>query len=163
MSFQTQLTYDIPLLRRAVFAYWRRSIGLVLPAAFAFLVADLVFLLASGDTSWIVGVFATVIFLTGVFFAALYVIHYRNALQKLRDMGAPHARFRADEPTFTVESKIGHSTFRWSSIREVWRFPTFWLLLFSKAQFMTLPLSCVSTEMQVFILRRIQAMGGKIS
>jgi hypothetical protein len=42
---------------------------------------------------------------------------------------------------------------RWSTVKEIWRFPDFWLLLFSKAQFATIPAQCVPMAMQDFVLR----------
>jgi hypothetical protein len=44
----------------------------------------------------------------------------------------------------------------------VWRFPTHWVLLFSKAHFFTFPLAGVSQEMQTFVIERIQGAGGKV-
>jgi hypothetical protein len=93
---------------------------------------------------------------------ALYAIHYGNVFRKLREMGAPKARFIAEESTFTVESEAGRSTLRWSSIKEVWRFRGFWLLLFSKAHFMTIPLAGLTESMREFVLEQVRACGGKI-
>jgi len=36
-------------------------------------------------------------------------------------------------------------------------------LLYSKAQFSTLPLACLSPETQAFVLQRVQAAGGKVA
>ncbi len=36
-------------------------------------------------------------------------------------------------------------------ITEVWRFPRFWLILYSRSQFSTLPLDCLDEETQDFI------------
>jgi hypothetical protein len=44
----------------------------------------------------------------------------------------------------------------------VWRYPSFWLLFFSKTQFATLPLADFSPEAKAFILERVQDSGGKI-
>jgi hypothetical protein len=44
----------------------------------------------------------------------------------------------------------------------VWKLKSCWLLLFSKAHFMTFPLANVSEEMRTFILQRIAANGGKV-
>ncbi len=108
------------------------------------------------------GMTAAVFFFGAMFVAAVYVVHYRNALQKFRDMGSPRAILRMAEDSFTVTSGAGSSTLPWSSIIEVWKLKNCWLLLFSKAQFMTLPLACISEEIQAFLLNRIAAGGGKI-
>ena len=82
----------------------------------------------------------------------LYVIHYRSVMQKFRAMGDPEATLAASEESFSVSSGVGSSTVRWASITQVWQFPTFWLVLFSKAQFMTIPLADITPEAKAFIL-----------
>jgi len=161
---EARLAYNVPLLRRAAFAFWKRSIGMYLPLAVIVMLAAITSQIANGDRSWIVGVEGAVLLMTLAFMVALYFVHYRNALAKLRAMGGrAEARFVADDETFTLESAIGRSTFAWSSIKEVWCFPAFWLLLFSKAQFATIPLECVPLEMQAHVLDRIRSAGGKIA
>lgn len=98
-----------------------------------------------------------------LFVLGLFLVHYRNAFRKLREMGPPRARFIAEGSTFTIESNVGTSTLQWMAIKEIWRFPTFWLLLFSKAQFMTIPCASVSPEMSGFVLENVRKAGGTIS
>jgi len=162
MSHQATLTYTEPLLRRAVFAFWRRTVGIDLLIATAIVAGALAFFLLQGDSSWRVGVLATVLMLAITFAPAIYVVHYRNTMAKLRNMGNPQAILRAEESSFSVTSGIVSSTLQWSSIMEVWCFPEFWLLLFSKAQFMTVPLSTLSPDMQTFVLQQVKAAGGKV-
>jgi len=163
MSHEATLIYTEPLLRTAVFVFWRRSIGVGFVAALLVVALCLGFLLARGDTSWVVGVLASVLFLGMVFVAALYLIHYRTSLRKFRAMGAPQAIFRAEESSFTIVSGIGTVTYQWSAITELWQFPQVWLLLFSPAQFSTLPLACLPPEMQAYVLQRVRAAGGKVA
>ena len=124
--------------------------------------ASLLALVSNGDRSWFVGVLATVLAIGISFVVAVYVVHYRNGLDKLKAMGDPEATFTASESSFSVSSGAGSSTLPWSSVIEVWRFSSFWLLLFSKAQFITLPIADITPEAQVFILHHVQASGGKI-
>lgn len=162
MSHQATLRFSESLLRQAVLAFWRRSVGIGFFLIVAIVVICLAALLYSGDRSWVVGVLAMGSTIGVAFPAAVYLVHLRNSLQKLRDMGAPQATFLAEESSFTLTSGIGSSTLAWSTIAEVWRFPTFWLLLFSKAQFVTVPLVDLPLEMQDFVLQRVAASGGKI-
>lgn len=161
MEQETTLEYNLPLLREAVTGFWRRSMGMGLLIASIFCAGMLGFLLVQGDRSWVVGVLAAVLLFAVVFVVAAYIIHYRNTLKKFRDMGSPRAIFKASENSFSVSSGIGTSTVPWSSVIEVWKFKNCWLLLFSKAQFITLPLECIPEEMQAFILKSVSAAGGK--
>jgi hypothetical protein len=130
--------------------------------ALAFLIGMLAFLLFDGDRSWRVGALAVAVIFGTAFVVAIYVVHYRNAVRKFKDMGSPQATIKASESSFTVTSGAGSSTLPWSSVTEVWQFKNVWLLLFSKAQFITLPLSCVSPEFREFVVQRVSSTGGKI-
>lgn len=163
MPLETILEYDEPLVRRAVFLFWRRTIGAffipVLLAGTAYFVA----LLILHDRSWEMGVVGTVLGFAYLMSATVYVVHYRGSLAKFRQLRDPVATFRADHHSITVESSIGKSTFYWACVKEVWQFPDVWLLLFSKAQFSTLPVANLSPELQALIVTRVQSAGGKIS
>jgi hypothetical protein len=154
--------YNEPLLRRAVLCFWWRTIG---PGFLIFLMLAAGFvawLVSRGDTSWVVGALATALAFAVIMMAVLYVVHYRNTLGKFKAMGNPEVTFKACESSFSVVSALGSSMLQWSSVTEIWRFPSFWLLFFSKAQFITLPLADIAPEAQAFILERVQDSGGKI-
>ena len=161
MEHETTLEYTVPLLREAVIGFWRRTVGAGLLFGLTFCAGVLAFLLVQGDRSWAVGFIAAVLLFGVMFVAALYLTHYRNAIRKLRDMGSPRATFKASEHSFTVSSAAGTSTLPWSSVAEVWKFENCWLLLFSKAQFVTLPLACIPEETRAFVISRVAAAGGE--
>jgi hypothetical protein len=162
MEHETVLEYTGPLLREAVWAFWRRSVGVGILIALTACAAMLAFLLVQGDRSWIVGVLAAVLFFGAMFVAAIYFVHYRNTLRRFHDLGTPRATLRATKDSFTVSSGAGSSTMPWSMVIEVWKFRNCWLLLFSKAQFITLPLASLSEEARAFVHERVVAAGGKV-
>jgi hypothetical protein len=162
MHFETTLTYSVPLLRQAVFAFWRRTVGPGFWVALLLVGASLGFLVAQGASSWLAGVVGTVFVAAVLFVTAIYVVHWCNALAKLRGMGSPSATFSAGESSFTMSSGAGSATLQWSAVTELWETPAVWLLLYSKAHFSTLPVACMPPEMQAFIRQRVQAAGGKI-
>ena len=162
MQHQTILTYSQPLIRQAVWGFWRRVVGLRFALAFGLATVGLASLLLAGDRSWLVGVIATTLVFGILFLFALFFVHYRNSVHRFRALGNARAELTATVSTLSFSSAAGTSSIPWSSVCEVWRFPTFWLLLFSKAQFATLPLADISPELQEFILERVRAAGGKI-
>jgi hypothetical protein len=162
MSHEITLRYDESLLRRAVLRYWWRQIGVGYILSLVVLAVGLVMLIADGNTSWLVGVMVTFLGFGVIAMITLYVVPYRNALRKLKSMDKPEATLILSELSFTISSGIGSSTVPWSTISEVWRFPDFWLLFFSKSSFSTMPLADFSTEAKAFFLERVQAAGGKV-
>jgi hypothetical protein len=162
LNYETILTYSEPLIRQAVLAFWRRSVGVGFMVALLLVALGLAFYLLRGEASWVAGVLGTVFAFGVLFIVALYFTHYRNSLAKFRDMGSPNATFRVDDSSFTISSDAGTATLQWSVVKELWQTPNAWLLLYSKAHFSTLPIACLSPEMRSFILQRVQAAGGKI-
>ncbi len=162
MPHAATLTFSDSIVRKATFAFWRRTVGVGFPLVLVVMAACGAYLWSSGDRSWQIGVTGAVLVVGQVFLVALYVVHYRNGRQKLREMGTPTAEIAADDEGFTISSGIGSSTLKWSAVQTVWRFEGFWLVMFSKAQFMTLPLGDMAPEMQAYILERVVASGGKV-
>ena len=162
MSHETTLIYSEALLRQAVFAFWRRSVGVSFLVALLVAALGLGVLVSQGVASWLVAALAAVLVLGIGFATAVYVVHYRKSLRKFRQMDKPRATFRADESSFTMSSDIGTTTLQWSAVKELWQFPSVWLLLYSKAQFTTLPLACLSPETQAYIVQRVRESGGKV-
>ena len=162
MEYQAKLQYDASLLREALLGFWWRTVTGHLLIALAACIAGFGYFWVSGDRSWIVGAFGTVLLFAVGMIAAVYFSHSANMKRKFKDMGAPEALFTASESSFSVTSSAGSSTIPWSAVTNVWKFERCWLLLFSKAQFITVPLADVPEEMRAFVLRRVAAAGAKV-
>lgn len=162
MPLETTLHFDQDLVRHAVTCFWRRTVGkrtLLVVCALAVWCGILV---ARGDHSWQTGAMGAIAAMGLLLCATIYVVHYRNAIAKLKSMGSPSATMRADTYAITFVSGAGATTLPWSSVKELWQFERVWLLLFSPAQFSTLPVADLSPEMQALVTDRIQASGGRI-
>src|SRR5436190_1746859 len=135
-----QLHYSEALIRNAVWAFWRRVTGWRYFVAIALAVGAFIYSVMSGDRSWRVGVSASIFCLAVIFAVALYFIHFRGSMTRFRRMQSPEATFEAGDDRFRVTSDVGSFEMPWSTVTEVWQFPEVWLLFFSRAQFITLPL-----------------------
>ncbi len=163
MPHEATLIYSESLLRQAVFAFWRRSVGLGFILMLAVLAAILVGIIALGAPLWLIVTLAVILAIAAGIAAALYVGYYRNSLRKFRTMEKPQATFCADESSFTMSSDAGTTTLQWSAVKELWQFPSVWLLLYSKTQYSTLPLACLPPETQAFVQERVREAGGKVA
>lgn len=162
-SHQATLTYSNALLHRSVRAFWWRATGWQMRLGVAVLGALFVATWLGGDRTWAVSVLGMGFVASLAVLVMVYVVHRGNGLAKLRDMGAPTAAFTADEAGMRFVSGAGDSRLPWSMVQELWQFDGFWLLLFSKAQFVTLPLADLSPELQAFVLERTTAAGARVS
>lgn len=162
-QYRANLRYTEQLVAQAVRLYWRRSVGSGLLVAVALMIAFLAWRIIDGDRSWVVGLFAGVVLLGLLVPVAVYVVHYRNSMGMFREMSQPIAELVVDRDAITIISDRGSSTVKWALIKEVWRFDAMWLLLFSKAQFVTLPLADIPATMQEFIVERVKESGGTVA
>lgn len=156
------LHYQEPLIRRAVWAFWRRATGWTFFAATGVLLGSLIALLAAGDTSWFVGLIGAVFLLAVGFAGALYFVHLRASLTRFRRMEVPEARLEMKEETFRLIADSGTSELAWGAITQIWRFPDFWLVFLSPAQFFTLPLADLDEESREFLLGKARSHRAKI-
>jgi hypothetical protein len=162
MPHEATLIYSTTLLRQAVFAFWRRSVGVGFFVALLVAALGLVVLVVLGQASWLIAALASILVLGIAFAIVVYIAHYRRSLRKFRQMDNPQATFHAEESSFTMSSDIGTTTLQWSAVKELWQFPNVWLLLYSRAQFTTLPLACLPPETQAYIVQCVRVAGGKV-
>lgn len=162
MRHEANLHYNKALLRQAVLGFWHRTVGTGFLVVLVVAALGVGTLWSEGDRSWLIGAMATMVLVGLLITTAVYVVHYRNTMRKFSAMAAPQARFVAQPDTFTIDSGIGSVTLGWSSVRTVWRFQHCWLLLFSKAEFVTLPLANMPAGMQSYIIERVSAAGGVV-
>ena len=162
MPMTFTLRYTEPMLLQAVFLFWRRKVGLLLPAALLVSTASLSTLWWAGRREWWMAVWAFVLAVATSVIPLLYFAHRRNTLGKFWAMREPVATMALDEGTFTVSSDLGSATMPWSGIREIWRQPTFWLVFLSESQFMTLPQASMPPDAQTFLIERAVQAGARI-
>ncbi len=163
MSHTVVLTYNAAIIRDAVFCFWHRTVGWGFIIALIGMVISLVVLLLSGDRSWLVGVNASALIIGIGFAVTLYLVHYRSSMAKFQGLSSGQATLAVTDGTLSLSSELGSSTLPWSAVKEVWQFEGVWLLLFSKAQFVTLPVPALSAEVQSFVLQKVRAAGGKVA
>ncbi len=157
------LKYSAPLLRQAVLGFWWRVVGIRFLVALALVALGFALSIREGDTSWVTGVMGSVLVAGTLFAVAIYVVHYRNAMQKLKAMGSSEATLEASDDALALSSGAGSASLPWSAVMEIWRLKGCWLLLLSRSQFVTLPLADLAPDLKNFILEKVQAAGGKAS
>ncbi|MBZ5551728.1 MAG: YcxB family protein [Acidobacteriia bacterium] len=158
-----KLHYTEALIRKAVRLFWWRTIGWRFVAAFLLVLASFVGLLWNGDRSWVVGLLGAVLALAVAFSGALYGIHYRASLGRLRRMRVPEATLELGEESFRMCSDAGTSELAWSAVTGIWSFPEFLLVFLSRAQFITIPTTDIDTGICEFIVGKARAHEAKVA
>ena len=162
MTGEYTLRFSPALVRSAVFGFWWRTVGLRYLLALAAVSLCFGYLVWQGDRSWRIGALGAVLFFGVLIPAALFWTQYRQAFAKLRGMKSPEARLAVSDAGLTVSSDLARSEIPWSAVTAVWRFPMFWLLVFSRSQFMTIPLESVPLDVRDRIMSGVEKAGGKV-
>ena len=158
---KASLHYSESLVRRAVLAFWWRSIGPTYVAATSLLALCLALLLWNGERGWYIGAIATVFLVAIGFGTMLYAVHYRASLGRLRAMNRPEATLEATETHLKIVTDDATSEVPWRLFVDLWEFPEFWLLFLSRAQFITLPLADIDEPLRAHIRSKVFVQNGR--
>jgi hypothetical protein len=154
------LTYSAELVQRAAFSFWLRGIGWKALLTMVALMAVLAWEIHSGNRSWMVGAFGTLLLVGVGMVMVIFFGHLRHSLDNFRKLKVPKATFVVEDDGFSLTSEMGSSTMRWDAVYAIWKFDGFWLMLFSRNQFVTLPLADIPEQMREFILSRTSRIVG---
>jgi YcxB-like protein len=150
------LKYERDLVTKAVRSFFLRKLGVGYFIALLLLLGYLIYDLAAGDRSWLVGTMGAVIGFGILVPLAAMIGHIRLGLRKLAEMPDATATMTITDSGLVVRSAIGSSEITWRTITEVWQYPDYWLLLSGRHFLMTLPLIELSEEERRSILAAFQ-------
>lgn len=152
------LHYSEALLLRAVHAFWWRETGWSFVGALAAMCASVAIMVCSGNRSWWVGALGALLVCAALVSATVYLTHRRASLARFRRMREPEATLELGPERFRIASELGTSEVRWDAVAGVCRFPEFWLLYFSRAEFITLPTADLPDEARKIILEKVKTL-----
>ncbi len=158
-----ELQYSEEIVRLAVKEFCKRSIGMGLPIAFGLMLIFFIYLLWTGNSSWLTGAVGSVLAFALIMVITLYVAHYRSAMQRLRAMHKPTAILELSSDSLAIKADSGSSEIPSTSITEVWAYEDFWLVFLSRAQFFTIPLANLDSDAQAKIRSTFDGWGLRVS
>ena len=116
----------------------------------------------TGQTDWLFGSLLVVLMMGAGLFASAYFMRLNHAVGLLKKMGTPVVSYELTVERVKASSNLGTTEVKWEMFSELWIFPRVWLLLFDKANYLTLPSNQLSEEVKDFLKMRITAVGGRI-
>ena len=158
-----KLRYSECLIRRAIWAFWWRSTGYTFFGTLCILLAVFVYLFSIGDRSWWLGVLGSILGAVASVAVTLYFVHFQHSMARFRRMKSNDATLEVGDDRFKMTSDFGSTELSWSAVVKVWKFPEFWLLFYSAAQFTILPLDDLSLDSQATILERLKTHGAEVT
>ena len=109
----------------------------------------------NGIDPFIAGLFLGCLSLTAIFAVAVYCYTLKAALRKFREMEKPEAVLELFDEGLTFTTSNSSATLKWSLIKEIRKFPEFWLLYYTKASCSSLDLSYVPPAAQAYLVEKI--------
>ena len=158
------LHFSESLMRRVVRSYWW---GLMpwkmLVVGAVLMLGAAIEITISKKWSWPLGLFLSVPGTVAAMAVAKYVYHMSSVATRFRRLKSLETTtLEIGEERFRLSSTLSSSEFHWSTVTEIWQFRDFWLVFFSRAQFITLPLADLDSEAREMFLSRVCAHGAKI-
>jgi YcxB-like protein len=153
-DYSFDLEYSKTLVKRAVFFFCRKTIGVTFLVVILLTFGVSLFQIHNGSTSWTFWGGIVVSLMGALFSLALFLGHYRNSMARFNKIGEKKAQMTLTDQNITFTSSAGNVSFPWAAIYDIWKADDFWLILFSKNNFMTLPLKNVPAEAQNLLLQK---------
>lgn len=162
MAYRAVLAYDQVLVRKAILAFMQRSVLPGFAVTAALLVIGLVVALIAGGLWWLVAALATALLVGAAVVVGIYRLQRKNLLGRLAGEDKPEFGLTVEEDSFRLSSALGQADLEWSVVTEIWCYAEFWLLLFSRSQFVLLPLQGLEPGMAEFIRQQVGQAGGQL-
>lgn len=155
MEHTIEVTYDRPMVRRALLRYMVKRLGWHTIALFVFLATSLAIPGIAGywsgwSTSLAVALVAVVAIVTLACIARLRASE--GFFQRSKSCAVT---FVFSEEGVRTVSELGTSHLRWQAFDEILQFDEYWLLIYAQSGYMTIPTEKLSEELKGFIVRSV--------
>ncbi len=141
--------------------YWQRRLGYRYALELA-IGSGLLVLATQGPYRWIEVALMVAVGVFAVLGAGLFLIHWYRAVAGLKALSPPTSTWTLTEEAVMQASSLGESAIGWEGLREVWRFPDLWLLVWGRDVYSTIPVAQLPREARQLIERRVKETGGAI-
>ena len=155
MNYSVNVSYDRPLVRRALNLFMLERMGWTLVGGLPIvsLLLLLLYLLGIWDM-WLSIVSITLATAIGGI-AYIYFLRLKTSegfFEKVKDTTV---KFIFSSDGVKTVSEMGSSELKWAVFDELLRFPDIWLLIYARSGYLTLPSSALTAECKAFIEKRM--------
>lgn len=162
MSLHYSLVYTPQILRGAVFAYFRKIVGLWFPILLVMLACFVAYQFNNGDRSWLVGALAAFVLLVTAIVGALFTSHLRHANARARELASEGVSLLLSEQSLQFQSALGSVELPWSRIASIIRAQDFLLIEFKGGGYSSIPLASVDARGVEYLHNMVLNNGGKV-
>lgn len=161
--YQITMSYTLPMLKKSISRYWKRSLGWRYFVAMLFISICFFNTIYQNNALWMRNAFAIVLTLGIIFGITTYLSNRYHVLGTYRALNNPTITFKVYDEKFALSSELGEGEWPWSAITEIWQYKDTWLVFLARASYATFPLSAIPLDAQTFILNKLSASNCKIS
>jgi hypothetical protein len=161
MNYQFTIQFTEEHIKYACRKFFGRYIGIGLPIACLLVVIAFAQRLYVGKLDMLAGCYLVVVIMGVGIFLSAYLQRRSWLLTQFRKMGSA-VSYELSEEFFKAKSGLGSTEMKWDAFKAIWVFPKVWLLMFDKANYLTLPADQVSNDAKEFLKQKVVSVGGKI-
>jgi hypothetical protein len=161
MNYQFTIQFSEEHIKYACGKFFARFVGIGFPIVCLIVAAVAIVRMVSGEPDLLAGIFLTISVLGIIFIAVAYFQRRAHSLSHFRKTGKT-VSYELSEEFFKAKSDLGSTEVKWESFKAIWTFPKVWLLMFDRANYLTLPVDQISNDVKEFLKRKIISVGGKI-
>ena len=151
MLHTVTITYNRPLVRRALNRYFAKRLGKPFFVVLCLLCVYLAYSFFSDSWDPALTYITIPVAFIVVFLAFVYVVRLRAAEGFFDKADDPTVTITFSENGVSTESDLGTSVLNWAVFEEILKFPDVWLLVYAKSGYMTLPLAQLPPDCRRFI------------
>ena len=155
MNYSVNVTYNRPLVRRALNRFMFDRMGWTLMAGLpgvSLLLVILFFLDAWNIWLSVVAV-ALAVTIGAIFY--IYFLRLKTSEGFFEKAKSPSVKLKFTSDGVTTESDLGSSDLKWAAFDELLKFPDVWLLIYARSGYLTIPTNVLTAECKEFIEERL--------
>jgi hypothetical protein len=156
------ISFTEPVVRSAARRGVLRMLGPLFFVAIGLMGAWVAFEVVQGDLDWSFGVAVTVLVLALIVPVAAIRAHTRFAVEKFRALDEGAASIDLSDGRLRAVSKIGSLDLPLSTVKKVWRYPDYWILVGSRSILMTVPLRGLTPDVTSAWEAELKIAGAKL-
>ena len=163
MRYEVKAEYSRTLVRKTAWRLMWKQFGWNSVFMWICMGGTLVLLVWLGGPGWLIGAFATMLILSSLVPVLVLELVDRRMRDWLGQMEAVVVQWVFDDEGIAASFDGVTTTYQWRAVERLWRFPEAWVIGVGEGGRSILPLTCLTDEIQQFIMEKLKDSVGKIS
>lgn len=157
MTHSIEVKYDRLIVKRALNCFMFKRLGWlgILAVTIPILISIEILVMGFNTTPTYMYVLFALFSIYGSVVAYIYYLRLNTSEVFFAKTNNPTVNFIFSDISVTAQSDLGCSEIKWEAFDEILKFKYFWLLIYARSGYLTLPISALSQECKELIESKI--------